>query len=288
MKTYNDLYLNARNLLRKLGVEAFSLEARILVADAAGKSVSQLLRDLNLYATPAVEDKLTDSLARRMKGEPVAYITGSWEFYGIPIQVTPDVLIPRMDTELLVDTAKSLLLGRKMDARILDLCTGSGCIACALAREFPAARLVAVDISASALEVCRKNIAACGLDSRCIVRQADAAASPPLGMGSFDMIVSNPPYIAAPDIMTLDASVRDYEPIWALDGGKDGLRFYRSILKYWKSLLRPGGFLLFEVGEDQAETVRDLMLSAGFAAADTRKDTGGTERVVLGKMYDKM
>ena len=103
--------------------------------------------------------------------------------------------------------------------------------------------------------------------------------------GHYDLIVSNPPYISSAEIMTLDSSVRDYEPIWALDGGEDGLRFYKSILKYWKSLLRPGGYLLFEVGEGQAETVKDMILAAGFAAADTREDTLGVQRVVIGKTY---
>ena len=286
MKTYNELYLSARNVLRQYGVEGCNLEARLLVAQAAGKSTADLLRDMNLYTTPGIEAKVTDYLARRLRGEPVAYITGAWEFYGLPMTVTPDVLIPRMDTEVLVDAAKEILVGRKMDARILDLCCGSGCIAGALGHELPASKLVAVDISASALEICRKNLAANRLSSRCITLQADATAAPPLSIGTFDLIVSNPPYIASDEIIELDSSVRDYEPIWALDGGKDGLRFYKGILKYWKSLLRPGGFILFEVGEDQAQTVKDMVLAAGFAAADTRKDSQGTERVVIGRMYD--
>ena len=286
MKTYNELYLTARNVLRQYGVEGCNLEARLLVAQAAGKSTADLLRDMNLYTTPGIEAKVTDYLARRLRGEPVAYITGAWEFYGLPMTVTPDVLIPRMDTEVLVDAAKEILVGRKMDARILDLCCGSGCIACALGHELPASKLVAVDISASALEICRRNLAANRLASRCITLQADATAAPPLSIGTFDLIVSNPPYIASDEIIELDSSVRDYEPIWALDGGKDGLRFYKGILKYWKSLLRPGGFILFEVGEDQAQTVKDMVLAAGFAAADTRKDSQGTERVVIGRMYD--
>ncbi len=284
MKTYNELYLNARNLLRQKGVESYSLEARILVAKAAGKPVSELLRDLNLYATPAIEEAVQDSIRRRLAGEPVAYITGTWEFYGLPMLVTPDVLIPRMDTELLVDTAKELLIGRKMDARILDLCCGSGCISCALGHELPASKLVAVDISASALEICRKNIALNRLSTRIITMQADAAFSPPLGIGQFDMLVSNPPYIASGEILTLDPSVRDYEPIWALDGGENGLRFYKSIIKYWKSVLRPGGYLLFEVGEGQADDVKEMLLDGGFESADTRKDTLGVERVVFGRM----
>ncbi len=273
MKTYNELYLSTRNLLRQRGVEGFNLEARLLVAQAAGKTPNELLRDMNLYTTDAVEKKVLDYTARR------------WEFYGLPMIVTPDVLIPRMDTELMVDTAKALLTGRKMDARILDLCCGSGCIACAIGHELPATRLVAVDISASAIEVCRRNVALNRLISRVICMQADATSSPPLSLGKFDMIVSNPPYIESAEILTLDPSVRDFEPIWALDGGEDGLRFYRGILKYWRQLLKPGGYLLFEVGEGQSEAVKDMILAAGFASAETRKDTLGVERVVIGRMY---
>ena len=284
MKTYNDIYFAARNALRQHGVEAYNLEARVLVAAAAGKTTSELLRDLSFYTTPAVEQKVEEYTARRIAGEPVAYITGAWEFYGLPMKVTPDVLIPRMDTELLVDTAKELLHGYKMDARILDLCCGSGCITCAVGHELPAARLVAVDISASALEVCRHNISMNRLSSRAITVQADATASPPMSIGRFDMIIANPPYIPSGEILTLDSSVRDYEPIWALDGGPNGLKFYKSIIKYWKSLLPDGGYLLFEVGEDQAEPVREMLLSGGFRKADSRHDTQGIERVVIGVM----
>lgn len=284
MKTYNELYLGARNLLRQNGVESYNLEARILVAKAAGKPVAELLRDLNLYATPAIEETVQGFLRRRLAGEPVAYITGTWEFYGLPMVVTPDVLIPRMDTEVLVDTAKELLIGRKMDARILDLCCGSGCISCALAHELPASKLVAVDISASALEICRKNISLNRLTTRVLTMQADASFSPPLGLGQFDMLVSNPPYIASDEILTLDNSVRDYEPVWALDGGENGLRFYKSIIKFWKSVLRPGGFLLFEVGEGQAEAVKEMLLAGGFDSAETRQDTLGVDRVVFGRL----
>ncbi len=284
MRTYNDIYLSARNLLRQSGVEAFSLEAKLLVAGAAGKTTAQLLRDMSLYASNKIEDTVTEYIARRLRGEPVAYITGSWEFYGLPIVTTPDVLIPRMDTEKLVDTAKELLTGRKMNARILDLCCGSGCITCAIGHEMPATRLVAIDISANALEVCRRNIAAQKLISRVICMQADALSSPPLGIGEFDMIVSNPPYIASEEIKTLDVSVKDFEPVWALDGGDDGLKFYKAIIKYWKSLLRQGGYLLFEVGEGQAQAVRDMLSAAGFGYTDTRKDTLGIDRVVFGRM----
>ncbi len=284
MKTYNDIYLSTRNLLRQSGIEACDLEARILVAGAAGKTVEHLLRDLKLYTTNEVENRALDYTARRLKGEPVAYITGSWQFYGIDLVVSPDVLIPRMDTEVLIDAAKEILTGNKMDARVLDLCCGSGCITCAIAHELPATRLVAVDLSASALEVCRRNVTDHKLNSRVLCIQADATSSPPLGIGSFDLIVSNPPYIASGEIQSLDRSVRDYEPIWALDGGEDGLRFYKAIIKYWKSILRPGGYLVFEVGEGQAKDVRDMLMSAGFSRTAFRKDTQGIERAVIGKM----
>ena len=283
-KTYNDLYLATRTALKNAGVEAYALEARLLVAYAVGKTKEEFVRDLRLYTSDENEQKIEALLQRRIAGEPLAYLIGEWEFHGLPIVVTPDVLIPRMDTELLVTTAKELLLGRKMDARILDLCCGSGCIACALGHELPATKLVAVDISANALEIARENFASNRLGSRAICIQADATSSPPMSIGQFDMIVSNPPYIASAEIMTLDASVRDYEPIWALDGGEDGYRFYKAIIKYWKSLLRPGGFLLFEVGEGQAETVKDLLSSAGFRAVGSRLDTLNIERVVIGKM----
>ena len=187
MKTYNDLYLTTRNTLKRSGVEAYAQEARILVACAADKTVAQLLRDLNLYTTPAVENTVTDYLARRLRGEPVAYITGTWEFYGLPMKVSPDVLIPRPDTETLVDAVKEVLVGYKMDARVLDLCCGSGCITCAVGHELPATKLVAVDLSASALEICRANIAMNRLSSRVICMQADATANPPLGIGTCPM-----------------------------------------------------------------------------------------------------
>ncbi len=284
MKTYNELYIGTRNTLKHSGIESYALEARILVASAAGKTVQQLLRDLSLYTTPQVEQLVRDHTERRLRGEPVAYITGAWEFYGLPMKVTRDVLIPRSDTELLVDVVRELLTGHKMDARVLDLCCGSGCITCAVGHELPATRLVAVDISASALEVCRANVNLNRLATRVICLQADATCSPPLGIGSFDLIVSNPPYVASGEIAGLDGSVKDYEPLWALDGGADGLRFYKSIIKYWKSLLRPEGFLVFEVGEGQAEAVADMIMAAGFASSSVRTDTQGIERCVIGKM----
>lgn len=282
-KTYNDIYFSVRSMLRDNGVEAYSLEARILLAAAAGKTTEQLMRDMYLYTSSEIEDRAMDMIQRRLRGEPLAYISGLWEFYGLPMTVTPDVLIPRMDTEILVEAAIDAVKSMGMKGRILDLCCGSGCIACALANELPAARLVAADLSPSALEVCRKNIKDNKLTSRIIPMNADAMTWPPMSIGSFDIIVSNPPYIPSFELIELDCSVRDYEPMTALDGGEDGLDFYRAIIKYWTITLRANGLMMFEVGEGQAQDVSQMLLAAGYVSVETRKDTLGFDRVVIGK-----
>ena len=142
--TYNNLYLDLRTELRRAGDEEATQSARELVCAAAAKTREELVRDGSLYASPEVEENARELVKRHLAGEPVAYLIGEWEFHGLPITVTPDVLIPRMDTEVLVDAALQVLVGRKMNARILDLCSGSGCIGCALAHELPAARVVMV------------------------------------------------------------------------------------------------------------------------------------------------
>ena len=282
-KTYNDIYFVVRNKLRESGVEAYGLEARTLLAAAAGKTTEQLLRDMYLYTSSEIETRAEEMLERRLKGEPLAYIAGSWEFYGLPFTVTPDVLIPRIDTEVLVACVVRAIRAFGMKGRVLDLCCGSGCIACAVASELPAARVVAADISLPALDIARKNIKDNKLASRIITIHADAKTWPPMSIGSFDVIASNPPYISSEEILTLDSSVRDHEPLGALDGGTDGLDFYRAIIKYWTITLRPNGMMMFEVGEGQADAVKKMLLGAGYVAVQTVKDTLGVERVVIGK-----
>ena len=282
-KTYNDIYFVVRNKLRESGVEAYGLEARTLLAAAAGKTTEQLLRDMYLYTSSEIETRTEEMLERRLKGEPLAYIAGSWEFYGLPFTVTPDVLIPRIDTEVLVACVVRAIRAFGMKGRVLDLCCGSGCIACAVASELPAARVVAADISLPALDIARKNIKDNKLASRIITIHADAKTWPPMSIGSFDVSASNPPYIASEEILTLDSSVRDHEPLGALDGGTDALDFYRAIIKYWTITLRPNGMMMFEVGEGQADAVKKMLLGAGYVAVQTVKDTLGVERVVIGK-----
>lgn len=283
VQTYNDIYLSLRRTLREAGIEAYALEARLLLAAAAGFTPSELLARLRMYAGPEVAGKAEALAARRVRGEPAAYITGMWEFYGLPLFVTPAVLIPRTDTEVLVGTALDALRGRRMDARIMDLCCGSGCVGCAIASRLPAARAILVDVSPDALAVCRKNIALNHLAARCVCMEADVLGPPPMRLGNFDLIACNPPYIPTGELQDLDPSVREWEPRLALDGGSDGLEFYLSLLAGWKSVLSDGGFFMFEVGEGQAEPVKELMGDAGLTGIGGALDTIGVERVVYGK-----
>ena len=283
-KTYNELYIDLRRRLRDAGVEADTLEAALLVAAAAEKNYAKLMADLRLYTSPEVEQRVEEMARRRLAGEPVAYITGTWSFCGLELAVNENVLIPRSDTEVLAETALNLSGERDSELRILDLCTGSGCIGCALAHFLPKSRVVLADASEAALRVARENVQRCALGARAICVEADALTLPSPRLGSFDLIVCNPPYIPTAEIKTLDASVRDHEPHMALDGGDDGLKFYRSILGGWKSLLRQSGWLLFEVGETQADAVEKLMRLAGLRSLGRAKDSGGWDRVVYGRM----
>ena len=283
-RTYSEMYISLRNRLRDAGIEAAALEARLIAASAAGKSTEKLLRDMRYYATDEVERRAEEMVQRRLAGEPVAYITGVWEFRGLPMEVSRDVLIPRVDTEVLAETAiKYLNDTGRLDARVLDLCSGTGCIGCAIAAELPRVRVVLADVSPEAMEISRRNVSRNGLDGRISFLPADVMTLPPLMTGSFDLVVSNPPYIPTMEILTLDPSVRDYEPVWALDGGEDGLDFYRAILKNWALVIRQGGELMFEVGEDQAERVKDLMRMAGLREARSFPDTQNIQRVVAAK-----
>ncbi|MEG0777228.1 MAG: peptide chain release factor N(5)-glutamine methyltransferase [Oscillospiraceae bacterium] len=281
-RTYNDIYIDARRRLRENGVEAYSLEARFIVAHVAKKPMDAFMREMNLYTADFVAPEVDALIERRLAGEPVAYITGDWEFYGIPISVTRGVLIPRVDTEVLADSAISALRGRKMDARVLDLCTGSGCVGCAIAKELPATHVVLADNSRAALGIAKQNVMRNKLNPRVSCIELDAMETPPMMIGSFDLLTCNPPYIPTADIAGLDTSVKDYEPLEALDGGADGLNFYRAIIEKWRNVVRLGGLMLFEVGVGQAEDVIKLMRLGGFKNVESVKDTLGIDRVVFG------
>ncbi len=281
--TYNDLYLRCRRMLREAGVEDCGLEARLLLCHALGCSKEELTARMKMYAGDAAAEKVRALTERRVAGEPAAYITGSWEFYGLPMIVDRSVLIPRMDTEVLVKTAADALTGVKMNARILDLCCGSGCVGCALGKLLPASRLTLVDVSRDALAVARKNVQLNRLSARAVCLLADALSPPPLRLGNFDLIVCNPPYIPTEELRELDPSVKDWAPAIALDGGEDGLDFYRAVLRDWLSVLLDGGWIMFEVGEEQSLPVQQLMFRAGLGGIGAVRDTAGTERVVYGR-----
>ena len=280
--TYNNLYLDARKRLREAGVEGAQLEARELVCCAAGKSREQFYRDMALYASDPVEEKLAELLERRLAGEPVAYLIGEWEFYGLGLDITPDVLIPRMDTEVLAERAILLARAAGEGARVLDLCAGSGCVGLAVAANVPGCRVVLADVSEAALRLCKQNVRRNELNARVTCLSVDAMEPPSSALWDFDVIVSNPPYIPTGDIPGLDPSVRDYEPLIALDGGADGLDFYRFIASRWKNALRLGGTLLFEVGIGQAPEVEEILAQNGFEQIQTTADTQGIWRGVEG------
>ena len=280
--TYNNLYLDTRQRLREAGVEGAQLEARELLCHAAGKNREQFYRDMALYAPDPVEEKLAALVERRLAGEPVAYLIGEWEFYGLTLDVTPDVLIPRMDTEVLAERAILLARAAGEGARVLDLCAGSGCVGLAVAANVPACRVVLADVSEAALKICKGNVRRNELNARVTCVQADALQKPDAALWDFDVIACNPPYIPTGDLAGLDVSVRDYEPRSALDGGADGLDFYRAIAAQWGSALRLGGSLLFEVGINQAMDVAALLERSGFEDIQSTQDTQGIPRVVEG------
>lgn len=284
--TYNNLYLDTRRQLKAAGIPAAQLEAREIVCYAAGKGREEFFRDLPLYASDQVEERVKELTARRLTGEPVAYIIGEWEFYGLTLDVSPEVLIPRMDTEVLAEEA--ILAARKAGegCRVLDLCAGSGCVGLAVAANVPECRVALADLSEGALRVCRQNIRRCGLSARVISVSADAMLPPLPNLWDFDVIACNPPYIPAGDIPGLDSSVRDYEPQMALDGGADGLDFYRSVCSRWKGALRLGGRLLFEVGMGQAPDVESILAENGFEDVQSVQDTRGIWRVVAGTLNE--
>ena len=284
MKTYNQLCIDARNAVRACGSENPNMEARNLVAFAAGKTMGELVRDYMLYASGEIEQKVNALVQRRRNGEPLAYILGTWEFYGLELNVSPDVLIPRIDTEVLVHEAIETMKDYSEPPRMLDLCCGSGCIGVTLGQHFPQSRIVMVDMSDNALRVARSNVMKHTMGSRISCVKANALKEPPANIGTFDLIVSNPPYIKSMEVLTLDPSVRDFEPLEALDGGNDGYMFYRAIVKKWKSALRENGWLMFEVGEEQAQYVALQMKKAGFKNIRIVKDTAETERVVIGQL----
>lgn len=261
------------------GIAGARLEAQILLAHVLGCSRVQLYTG---FDKPLGEAELAGYRAlikRRLAGEPVSYLVGETEFWGLPFHVEPSVLVPRPDTETVIEVVRAARPDRAGACRILDLCTGSGVIAVSLAREYPAAQVVATELSPAAAALARKNAARNAVADRVDVREGDLFA--PVHGERFDLIASNPPYIASSVIPTLSAEVRR-EPAVALDGGPGGLSFYDRICAHAREHLAAGGVLIVEHGYDQADAVRARLLAAGLTGVTLVHDLGKNPRVTWG------
>lgn len=260
------------------GVENARLEAEWLLCAALGLDRVGLYVNFDRPLTPAELTAYREMVARRAQREPLQYILGNQEFMGLEFEVSPGALIPRHDTEVLVEAA---LQRAAPTSRILDIGVGSGCIAVALAKALPQVEVVGVEKSPEALALAERNAGKHGVR----VTLFEGSLFEPFPGQKFDLIVSNPPYIPTADMETLQPEVRDFEPHQALDGGPDGLAFYRLIIPAAPDYLTPGGWLLFEVGIAEASAVQALFEATGrFAELFTAKDTNGIERVVGGRL----
>lgn len=291
-----DALIKGTKLLEAADIDTPALEAGVLLCHVLKKDRSFLYAHDDYTMTNEEHGKFAAFLEERIMGKPLQYITGHQEFMSLDFIVTPDVLIPRQDTETLVEAVLKHVedTGLK-NARILDVGTGSGCIAVSLAHFVKDCRVLAIDISEGALKTAAKNAKKCGVVDRVLFLKGDVfdglleaiqknsftTCEGQYGNGTFDIIVSNPPYIPAEEIKTLHIQVRDYEPGRALNGGEDGLDFYKAITCEAAKLLRPGSLLAFEVGYGQAEDVLGLMQKS-FCEIKILKDLSGIERVVMG------
>jgi release factor glutamine methyltransferase len=268
--------------LTESGVETQEAQddARALLRAAARLSRLDLALSPETSLTTNEAERLWNYAARRAAREPVSRILGARGFWTLDLTVAPDVLDPRADTETLVETALDLIEDHNAPLAVLDLGAGSGAILCALLSELPQASGVAVDLSAAACAATRENLARCGLSQRAQVLRGRWGT--PLA-SRFDVIVSNPPYVRAGDIATLDPEVRLHDPRLALDGGADGLDCYREIVGDLRRLLAPGGLVAFEVGFDQAASVAALLQAENLEIAGFARDAGGRDRVVAAR-----
>lgn len=282
VKQYGQLYQDTRRaLLETENAQDAGVLARMLICHVSGKDHAQFLADRDLYAGEAIVEGVENGLKRLLAGEPIAYILGQWEFYGLPMIVSPKVLIPRDDTCAVAELAIKQALFLDKDPRILDLCCGSGCIGLAVASRVKDAKVTLADVSLDALAVAKENTALNKLTGRVRCVQADALKPAFPFLGKFDLIVSNPPYITGQEMLELPVSVKDYEPHLALYGGEDGLDFYRAIAQNFAPALKPGGYLCFEFGMGQGDDVCQILTENGYTILDRTRDYNSRERAVL-------
>lgn len=265
---------------RTSGIEEPDADARVLIGRALHVDRARLIAQSDRVLESREITVISALVTRRLRREPVSRILGQKEFWSLSISVTPDVLVPRPETETVVEAALDFVMrgGLRLEKlRILDIGTGSGALLVALLNELPNAAGTGTDVSSAALDVARTNAVRCRVDSRCDFVVCDIASGVE---GPFDLIVSNPPYIAHDEIVTLAPEVRDYDPQVALDGGRDGLDAYRSIAGDAKRILAPGGRLFVELGVGQNEQVRVLFTEAGLSPGIPRSDLAGIPRVL--------
>jgi release factor glutamine methyltransferase len=265
---------------RASGIEEAEADARLLIGHALHLDRARLIAQSDRILEAREVTVISALAARRLRHEPVSRILGEKEFWSLPISVTPDVLVPRPETETVVEAALDFVIrsGLRLEKlRVLDIGTGSGALLLALLKELPNAVGTGTDVSSAALDVARANATRCRLDTRCNFVVCNIATEVE---GPFDLIVSNPPYIAHDEIATLAPEVRDYDPQVALDGGRDGFDAYRSIATDIKRILAPGGRLFVELGHGQDEQVRALFTKVGLSPGIPRKDLAGTTRVL--------
>lgn len=267
--------------LQKQGIESSRLTIELLLAHVLKKKRLQLYMEFERELEVVTLDALREMVKRRVAGEPLQYITGEVEFSGLKLAVDRRVLIPRPETELLVEVvAKRLTGGTPVQQTIVDVGTGSGCIALALAKQLPGAQIAAVDASAEALEVAVANAKRCELEKNVRFVHGDLLSDLPDGF-TCDAIVSNPPYIASGELAKLPKEVKDFEPVSALVAGEDGLEVIRRLVTMAKRFLSPVGCVALEIGAGQREAVENLFIGAGFTVAQVEKDLQGHERVIV-------
>jgi len=265
---------------RAAGIEDADADARVLAGHALHLDRARLISQSDRVLEAREVNAISGLAARRLKREPVSRILGRKEFWSLALAITPDVLVPRPETETVVEGALDFVVrnGLRMEKlRILDIGTGSGALLVALLNELPNATGIGTDISRAALEAAQINLAQFGFESRSSLIACDMAAGVE---GQFDLVVSNPPYIARGEIASLAPEVRDYDPMMALDGGDDGLTAYRSISADAKRILAQGGRLFVEMGAGQEPAVRELFTNAGLEVGIARNDLAGTPRVL--------
>ena len=277
--TLREAFALGKDLLKNANIEEYETDAWLLLEAVCGCTRNDLFLRGNEPILEEKEELYKEYLEKRQKRIPVQHITGVQCFMGLDFYVTPDVLCPRLDTEVLIEEALKRI---KPGSSILDMCTGSGCIILSLLHYAKECRGTAVDLSEKALAVAKQN--AKNLEKECTFIHSDLFENIE---GKFDVIISNPPYIATKEIEALEPEVRIHEPMMALDGMEDGLFFYRKIVSASNDFLNPDGWLFFEIGYDQGKAVSDMMIDAGYSGVQVIKDLAGLDRVVIGKLVQE-